>query len=413
MRNGILSYDTIVIGGGQAGLATSYYLTQAGREHVVLEGAAQPANAWRNGRWDSFKLVTPNWTLRMPGAEYNGDDREGFMPRNEIVAYFEQYVEKFHIPIQYNTRVIAVEPIDSRGYRVQTDGRSFEANNVVMATGFEQLPNLPSFASDLSPDITQLHSGAYRNPESLPPGAVLVVGSAQSGSQIAEELYLRGQKVYICIGGAGRVPRRYRAKDIVEWLLLTGFFNLTPDKLPVPREHFAPPHVSGANGGHTLNLHQFARDGVTLLGPLRGAVGDKVLLTPDLHENLAKADGFELQVQKMVDSYIQANGLDAPTEELPQLRDGYEQPIVEELNLKAAGINTVIWATGYTFDFSLVKLPIGDKDGFPIQTRGVANYPGLYFVGMPWMPSLKSGTLAGVAESAAHIASVIAEGAYR
>jgi putative flavoprotein involved in K+ transport len=401
--------ETVIVGGGQAGLATSYHLTQHGREHVVLEGSAQAANAWRNGRWDSFTLVTPNWTLRMPGAEYNGDDRDGFMPRNEIVAYFERYVERFQLPVQYNTRVVAVEPIDSKGYRLQTSEGAFEANNVVMATGLEQLPKLPPFADDLSPGITQLHSSAYRNPETLPPGAVLVVGSGQSGARIAEELYLRGRKVYLCIGGAGRAPRRYRGRDIVEWLSLSGFFNLTLDTLPVPKEHFAPPHVSGAHGGHTLNLHQFARDDVTLLGHLRGAAGDKVSLAPDLHENLARADGFELQVQKMVDGYIEANGLDAPTEELPQLRDGYEQPIIGELDVKAAGISTIIWATGYTFDFSLVKLPIGDRDGFPIQTSGVTNYPGLYFVGMPWMPSLKSGTLAGVGESAAHIASNIAE----
>jgi putative flavoprotein involved in K+ transport len=401
--------ETVIVGGGQAGLATSYYLTQQGREHIVLDGSAQAANAWRNGRWDSFTLVTPNWTLRMPGAEYNSDDRDGFMPRNEIVAYFEDYVERFRIPIRYNTRVMAVEPIDSKGYRVQTSERAFQARNVVMATGFEQLPKIPPFAVNLSPGIAQLHSSAYRNSEALPEGAVLVIGSAQSGGQIAEELYLHGRKVYLCIGGAGRAPRRYRGKDIVEWLSLSGFFNLTPDTLPVPKEHFAPPHVSGANGGHTLNLHQFARDGVTLLGHARGADGDTVSFAPDLHENLAKADWFELQVMKMVDGYIQANGLDVPTEELPQLRDGYEQSIIEELDLKAAGINSIIWATGYMFDFSLVKLPIGDDDGFPIQTRGVTDYPGLYFVGMPWMPSLKSGTLAGVAESAVHVASSIAE----
>ncbi len=201
----------------------------------------------------------------------------------------------------------------------------------------------------------------------------------------------------------------YRGTDVVKWLYQIGFFNIMPDKLPVPKEHFAAPHVSGSRGGHTLNLHQFARDGVILLGHLRGAVGDKVLIAPDLHENLARADQFELEVQCMIDGYIQTQGLDAPEEELPQLRDGYAQPIVEELDLKAAGIATVIWATGYRFDFSLVKLPIHGEDGFPIQTSGVTRYAGLYFVGMPWMPSLRSGILAGVGESARHIASHIVE----
>ncbi len=183
---------------------------------------------------------------------------------------------------------------------------------------------------------------------------------------------------------------------------------MTPDKLPVPKEHFAAPHVSGANGGHTLNLHQFARDGVTLLGHLRGASGDTISLAPDLHETLARVDQFEREVQKMIDGYVQVNGIDAPEEELPQLRDGYEQPIVEELDLLAAGVKALIWATGYTYDFGLLKMPVFDGDGFPIQTRGVTDHAGLYFVGMPWMPSLKTGILAGVGECAEHITSHMA-----
>jgi putative flavoprotein involved in K+ transport len=173
------------------------------------------------------------------------------------------------------------------------------------------------------------------------------------------------------------------------------------------------PHLSGTKGGHTLNLHQFAGDGVTLLGHLRGAANDKLLLAPDLHQNLAKADQFELEAVKMMDGYIQTNGLDAPAEELPQLREGYKQPIIEELDLKAAGINTIIWARGYTFDYSLVKLPVRDGDGFPIQTKGVTNYAGLYFVGIPWMPSERSGSLLGVGDTAQHIASNIVEAAVK
>jgi putative flavoprotein involved in K+ transport len=237
---------------------------------------------------------------------------------------------------------------------------------------------------------------------------VLVVGSAQSGAQIAEELYQHGREVFLSVGSAGRAPRRYRGNDVVAWLTRIGFFDITPDKLPVPKEQFAAPHVSGADGGHTLNLHQFTRDGVTLLGHLRGASGNTISLAPDLHETLARVDGFEREVQKMIDGYVQANGLDAPEEELPQRRDGYEQPIVEELDLNAAGIKTIIWATGYTYDFGLVKMPVFDADGFPVQTRGVTNHEGLYFVGMPWMPSLKTGILAGVGEFAEHIASHIA-----
>jgi putative flavoprotein involved in K+ transport len=219
--------------------------------------------------------------------------------------------------------------------------------------------------------------------------------------------------VFPSVGSAGRAPRRYRGKDVVVWLSQIGFFDMTPDKLPVPKEHFAPPHVSGTNGGHTLNLHQFARDGVTLLGHVRGASSETISLGPDLHETLARVDQFEREVQKMIDGYVQANGLDAPDEDLPELRDGYEQPIVDELDLKEAGINTVIWATGYTYDFGLLKMPVFDGDGFPIQTRGVTSHPGLYFVGMPWMPSLKTGILAGVGECAEHITSHIAAADHR
>ncbi|MGH2616313.1 MAG: NAD(P)-binding domain-containing protein, partial [Thermomicrobiales bacterium] len=166
--------DTIIVGGGQAGLATSYYLKHQGHEHVVLEQAAYAAPVWRNGRWDSFTLVTPNWSVQMPGAEYDGPDRDGFMPRDEVVAYFARYAERFQLPVQFNTRVLSIEPLDGAGYRVATPAQSFRAQNVVIATGLEQSPRIPAVASALSPEVTQLHSSRYRNPESLPPGAVLV-----------------------------------------------------------------------------------------------------------------------------------------------------------------------------------------------------------------------------------------------
>lgn len=406
--------ETVIVGGGQAGLATSYHLMQNGREHLILEQAAQAANVWRDQRWDSFTLVTPNWSVKMPGAEYHGPDPNGFMPRAEIIAYFEKYVEQFQLPIDCNTRVLSIEPLDGKGYRVQTSQKNFTAKNVVIATGFFQKPKIPKFASGFSPDITQLHSSAYRNPESLPPGAVLIVGSAQSGCQIAEELYQHGRKVFLCTGSAGRVPRRYRGKDVIEWLDLTGLIDLTPEQLPPGLGKFnGIPHFSGTKGGHTLNLHQFARDGVTLLGHLRDAKDDQIFMAPDLQENLQGADGFEAGALQMIDGYIQANSLNAPLEEVPQLRDGYEQAVMTELDLKAHGIKTIIWAIGYNFDYSLVHLPVRDGDGFPIQTNGVSTYPGLYFVGMPWMPAERPGFLLGVGERAGYIASQISERAAR
>jgi putative flavoprotein involved in K+ transport len=400
--------ETVIVGGGQAGLSTSYYLKQQGQEHVVLERAAQAGNAWRNERWDSFTLVTPNWTMRLPGAEYDGPDRDGFMPKKQIVEYFEEYVRRFGLPVQYNTQVLSIEAADVGGYRVETSSGPIMANNVVIATGVEQLPKVPEYAKALSPDIAQMHSSRYRNPRLLPEGAVLVVGSAQSGAQIAEELYLSGRKVYLSTSGAGRAPRRYRGKDTVEWLMRLGFFDLTPDKLPVPAETFVPPHLSGTNGGHTINLHQFVRDGVTLLGHVRGVEGHRIFFTPDLYENLGKADGFEMFGKQMIDGFIEANGIDAPVEEIQPMHDGFEQPLIEELDLRAEGVSTVIWATGYRYDYSLVKLPVFDEQGYPVQDRGVTAYPGLYFVGLFWAPSIKPGTLAGVGDSARHIAISIA-----
>jgi putative flavoprotein involved in K+ transport len=400
--------QTVIIGGGQAGLATSYWLTQHGHEHVILEQAAQAANAWRNDRWDSFTLVTPNWATRVPGAESPGDDPHGFMPRDELVAFFEQYIERFHLPIRFSTRVISVEQGDA-GYVVETDSGAVSAQNVVVATGLFQRPKIPAFGAQMDAGLMQVHSGAYRNPHALPSGAVLVVGSAQSGCQIAEELYQSGRKVYLCVGSAGRVPRRYRGKDVFEWMHLSGFLDRTPDMLPSPKARFAGnPQCSGKDGGRTLNLHQFTRDGVTLLGRMTNAAGYAIALAPDLQGNLAKSDGFEANFCKMVDTFIAHEGLDAPREELPQLRDGYETPEILELDLKAAGITAIVWAMGYHFDFSLVRLPTFDADGFPVQRRGVTDYPGLYFVGMPWLYKQKSSLLIGVGEDAAHIAAHIA-----
>ncbi|MCG3210830.1 MAG: putative oxidoreductase CzcO [Anaerolineae bacterium] len=401
--------ETVIIGGGQAGLALSYYLTQQQHEHIVLEQAAEIGHAWRNGRWDSFTLVTPNWAFRLPGAEYQGDAPHGFMPRSEIISHFEHYVAQFRLPVRYRVRVTAVSPKpNGRGYLVSADDATFEAANVVIATGLFQRPRLPVFCPNLPPEIMQLHSGQYRSPQSLPPGAVLVVGSAQSGCQIAEELYLSGRQVYLCVCSAGRAPRRYRGKDIYEWLNLSGFLARTADKLPSLQARFAGnPHVSGKGGGRTLNLHQFARDGVVLLGRIAGAQNGKIMLAPDLMENLAKVDKFESDVLKMIDTYIELNGLAVPEEHVPQLRDGYQANVVRELDCKSAGISTVIWAMGYAFDFSLVRLPIFDNDGYPMQQRGVTGYPGLYFLGLPWLHTQKSGLLLGVGEDAAYLVSKI------
>jgi putative flavoprotein involved in K+ transport len=402
--------ETIIIGGGQAGLATSYHLLQRNRDHIVLEQASWVGNAWRNDRWDSFTLLTPNWAFKLPGAEYAGESPGGYLNKGEVVARFEQYVDQFHLPVYYRVQVTGVEKNNcDEGFLVKTDDRVMQARNVVIATGLYQKPKIPNFSNALPADILQLHSGSYRNPQSLPPGAVLVVGSAQSGCQVAEELNLSGRKVFLSTGGAGRVPRHYRGKDVYEWMLLSGFLDRTPDKLASPREKFtANPHVSGRDGGRTLNLHQFARDGVVLLGHIQGADGSRIWFAPDHKENLAKADKVEAEIIKLIDRYIEQTGMDVPPERLPELKDGYEAQEISDLDLRTAGITTILWAIGYDFDFSLVNLPVFDNDKYPVQNRGLTAFPGLFFVGLPWLYTQKSGHLSGVGEDAGYIASAIA-----
>jgi len=400
--------DTVVVGGGQAGLAISYYLGQEGREHVVLERAPAVANAWRNQRWDSFTLVTPNFQVRMPGAEYKGADPYGFMSLAEVVKYFDDYVERFRLPVHCEVEVFSVEKVQE-GYLVRTSKGDYQAENVVIATGLYQSPKIPHFSSAIPADIVQIHSMEYRNPSSLRDGAVLVIGTGQSGAQIAEEIYHSGRKVYLSIGSAGRVPRRYRGKDINDWFTRMGMFDTKVGELKSPRAKFAPhPQISGKNGGESLNLHQFARDGVILLGHARDARSGQLIIAPDLKETLAKVDQVEIDALKMVDDYILRMSLSAPPEDVLQLRDGYEQEVITKLDLRASGISTVIWATGYTFDFSLVRLPVFDADGYPIQKRGVTEYKGLYFLGIPWLHSRRSGILFGVGDDAAYLAAHIA-----
>ena len=395
--------NTIIVGGGQGGLSASYFLKQQGRKHVVLEQAPQAAPVWRN-RWDSFTLNTPNWMTRLPGAEYQGNDPNGFMPRDEVVTYFEAYIERFELPIRYGIRVTSVEPIEA-GYLVSTDEGEFEAANVVIATGLHQQPKIPPFSTNLPAEIHQLHSSEYRNPEALPAGAVLVVGSAQSGCQIAEELYQSGRKVYLSVGSSPRLPRRYRGKDITWWLDVVGFFDKTVDQLPSPKAKFAASaHSTGKDGGHTINLHQFMRDGVVLLGHIQSIQGYRIALAPDMKKNLAKADKFEVDFVNQIDEYIESNGVEAPVDNLPVLDDDFEAEEILDLDLKTAGITSVIWATGFKFDFGLVKLSAFDEDGYPLHKRGVAEFPGLYFIGLPFLTRFKSGLLAGVGDDAVHVA---------
>jgi putative flavoprotein involved in K+ transport len=325
------------------------------------------------------------------------------MPRGEIVNRFERYQSEHHLPVEYGVTVHMVEAADD-GYRVRTNRGDLLAKNVIIATGLFQKPKIPPYAAGLNPDILQLHSGQYRNPQMLPDGAVLVVGSAQSGCQIAEELYRSGRKVYLSVCSAGRAPRRYRGRDVYDWLHRSGFLDRTADKLPSPQARFAGnPQLTGKDGGRALNLHIFYRDGVTLLGRLQDIREDQFIFAPDLKENLGKADVVEDNILKWIDSYIERERIDAPHEEVPLRADAYAAPEILALDPHQAGIRSVVWASGYTYDFSMVKLPVFDQAGFPTTQRGATRFPGLYFLGMPWLYTQKGGLLLGVGEDAAYL----------
>jgi len=401
--------ETVIVGGGQAGLAASYFLRLRNHSHVVLERARKIASAWREGRWDSFTLVTPNWQLQLPGAEYKGNNPDGFLSRQQVIEYLDSYAQRFHLPIETGIEVSSIsQKSRGDGYTVKTNHGHYEAANVIVATGLYQKPRIPTFAHDFPIGVRQMHSSEYRNPNLLPDGAVLVVGSSQSGAQITEELYQSGRKVLLSVGRNIRAPRRYRGRDIHRWSQLLGAFDRTVDQLASPAEKFDPhPTISGKSGGRTLNLHQFARDGVVLLGRLRGVANGALILTSDLRENLAEADAFEAATVQKVDDYISRNHLDAPAERLLELRDGFDVPVVERLDIEQEGITTVIWASGYNFNFGLVRLPALDAMGFPMQKRGISDFPGLYFLGLPWLYTRKSGILYGAGEDAQHVTSSI------
>ncbi|MDX1686442.1 MAG: NAD(P)-binding domain-containing protein [Candidatus Promineifilaceae bacterium] len=401
--------DTIIVGGGQAGLAMSYLLTQQDRDHVVLEKGQRIGESWR-GRWDSFTLVTPNWQLQLPGFPYQGDDPEGFLTRDEVVRYLEEYADTFDPPLRFGVEVTAIEENDDGdGYLVHTTDRAYEAANVVVAVGAFQYPHIPAFSQDAPEEIVQLHSSKYRNPEALPEGGVLVVGSGQSGCQIAQELNESGRQVYLCTSGVGRLPRRYRGKDGMWWGVQLGMTDRTVDDLESPEERFAAnPQISGKDGGQDINLHQFARDGIRLLGRLEDFRGQEAILAPDLHQNLAISDKMAAEFRKGVDKLVSKKGLDVPEESVTELQDGYEQQVITELDLEEAGIGVILWATGFDRDFSWIELPIFDEWDYPIQERGVTEYPGLYFLGLHWLHTLKSGLFLGVGDDAEHIAEHIA-----
>jgi putative flavoprotein involved in K+ transport len=395
---------TLVIGGGQAGVATSAHLQKHGIPHLVLE-RDRIAERWRTWRWDSLVANGPAWHDRFPEAEFEGLDPDAFAGKEAVADYFLRFATDRNLPIREGVEVTKLERQGDH-FRATTATGIIEARNVVVATGPFQKPVIPTVITD--PAITQLHSNGYRNPGALPEGAVLVVGAGSSGAQIAEELVRAGRRVYLSIGPHDRPPRRYRGQDFVWWLGKLGKWDM---KAPTPGTEHITIAVSGAYGGHTMDFRRLAALGVTLLGRA-GEYRDGVLqIANDLATNIANGDRNYLSVLDEADAYAAAHGLDLPEEPeartLPPLPDCVTSPTLA-LDLKAAGISTVIWATGFRVDFGWIDLDIFFKDGRPRHQDGVTEVPGLYFVGLPWLSCRGSAFIWGAWKDAERLAALIA-----
>jgi putative flavoprotein involved in K+ transport len=404
-----MNTDTLVIGAGQAGLATSYWLTKAAVEHVVVDRRDRLGGAWPD-RWDSFHLVAPSFTILLPGKEYAGPNPDAFMPRDEIARYVADYAADIDAPVRLGVDVHTLSAAGDRMF-AHTATDVIEARNVVLATGPFQRPRIPVASRGLGGHIRQLHSRDYRRPDALPDGGILVVGTGQSGTQIAEELHRAGREVHVAVSMCPAVPRRYRGRDVIWWLLQTYLhgadvgvpFPAVTD-LPSPADRFGCiPHVSGSDGGHDIDLRWLARDGIRLYGRLETADGAVVRFSDDLDKRLAFADtGFDEEFRPLFDGYIAAAGIDAPPD-VRAPRDTYVPPTAIELDLDEAGVTTVVWATGYGLDFGWLDIPVLDEWGYPRHVGGVTEHPGLYAVGLPWLTTEASSALAGVGADAERV----------
>jgi putative flavoprotein involved in K+ transport len=400
-------YSVAIVGGGQAGLSMSYCLKEKGIDHIIFE-KNQIGYAWRTKRWDSFCLVTPNWQCQLPGYSYTGNDPQGFMQKEEIIQYIEAYAQSFNPPLKESVEVYRVRKSDEQGFELTTSIGDYTADQVVIATGSYHLPKIPKIAARFPESIVQLHSSEYKNPKSLPNKSILVVGTGQSGCQIAEDLHLAGKQVHLCVGGAPRSPRRYRGKDVVEWLDQMGYYDLSINEHPQKEKvrNKANHYVTGRDGGREIDLRSFALEGMQLHGRLKNISGYQLEFWDDLTQNLDYADSVAESIKKTIDGFIEKHQIQAHTEPVYQ---SVWHPIQQNLTLdyQEANIGAVIWCTGYQSDFSWIEIPVFDGKGYPGHKRGVTDIWGLYFLGLPWLYTWGSGRFSGIARDANYLADCI------
>jgi putative flavoprotein involved in K+ transport len=419
-RAGRIGVDVVVVGGGQGGLGVAYYLAQEGVDFVVLE-RGRIGETWLSQRWDSFALNTPNWMNGLPGAAYQGPDPFGFMTHSELAGSFEEYAERFGLPVRTGVTVTGVSPSDGEGRylvvgeTIDGEGVSYETDSVVIASGISQSPRIPTVSSKVPDDIVQLHTGSYKSPDALPDGAVLVVGGGQSGAQIVEDLHGSGRDVYFSISKAPRLPRRYRGRDFMDWWLEMGLWDVETGDVDDPTVLTTTnPLVSGVGPlGHTVSYQQLARDGVRLMGRLADVIGAEVITDDKVIEYIRNADAKSEELRDKIDVFVEERGLTAPQPD-PDPADrslAVDEHVdyLRKLDLKEAGVSTIIWCTGFTADFSWIDLPVKEPNGKPVHHNGAAPVPGIYFVGFPWLSKRKSGVVLGIDEDARHISELIFE----
>ena len=398
--------DTLVVGAGQAGVAMSEHLSNCGVPHLVLE-RHRIAERWRSERWDSLVTNGPAWHDRFPGMQFSNFDADAFAPKERVADYFVDYAEMIDAPIRCGVEVKEVCRNDGRpGFRIETSDGVIEANNVVAATGPFQRPIIPAIVPE-DAGISQIHSNAYRNPEQLPEGAVLVVGAGSSGAQIADELLRAGKSVYLSVGPHDLPPRRYRGRDFVWWLGVLGKWDVAA--LEPGTEHVTIA-VSGAHGGHTVDFRQLAAQGLTLLGRTESFSDGVMHFATDLADNIAKGNANTLSVLDEADAYVVRNGLDFPEQPEARVVGADPQCVTDPilaLNLVETGITSIIWATGFALDYSWLKVDAFDDAGKPKHQRGVSAEPGIYFLGLPWLSRRGSSFIWGVWHDAKYLADQI------
>ncbi|MBO6918709.1 MAG: MSMEG_0569 family flavin-dependent oxidoreductase [Rhizobiaceae bacterium] len=399
-----IQIPVVIIGGGQAGLTVSWYLQKKGIEHVVLE-KYKKFHSWRENRWDSFCLVTPNWQCRLPNFPYSGDDPDGFMLKDEIVEYLDGFADSFDPPILENVDVQKVSK-EADGYDVITSNGHWHCAQVVIATGGYDAPIVPPYAEKLDPSVMQMHSKDYRRPAQIPQGASLIVGTGQSGVQIMEDLVRDGRKVHLAVGPAPRSPRKYRGRDATDWLYDMGHYDITIAEHPDPHKALTQTnhYMSGRDGGKEIDLRRFVVESdVSLYGSLSDMDNEKLRFLPDLRKNLDDADNSYLGIRNVIDEYISKNNISAPVETpFEKLWEPEEE--ITEIDLKEHGITSVIWSIGFRPNYDWIDADVFDEKSRPVYNRGVCDVPGFYFIGLGWLNKWGSGRFLSINEDGRYLA---------